>query len=79
MAVNLGNDSDTAAAIYEQLAGAFYGEIGIPTRWLSILAHIEKIIETADEIYRLSRTTNCDVCICNIIYFSFGIITFRFV
>jgi ADP-ribosyl-[dinitrogen reductase] hydrolase len=42
-------------AIYGQLAGAFYGEIGIPTRWLSMLAHKEKIIEMADDIYRLSR------------------------
>ncbi|HET7389198.1 MAG TPA: ADP-ribosylglycohydrolase family protein [Nitrososphaeraceae archaeon] len=55
MAVNLGNDSDTTGAIYGQLAGAFYGGIGIPKRWLSTLAYKEKIIEIADEIYRLSR------------------------
>jgi ADP-ribosyl-[dinitrogen reductase] hydrolase len=55
MAANLGDDADTTAAIYGQLAGAFYGEIGIPTRWLSMLAHKEKIIEMADDIYRLSR------------------------
>ena len=58
MAVNLGNDADTTGAIYGQLAGAFYGETGIPTRWLSKLAHREKIIEIADEIYRLSRIQN---------------------
>jgi ADP-ribosyl-[dinitrogen reductase] hydrolase len=56
MAVNLGNDADTTGAVYGQLAGAFYGETGIPTRWLSKLAHKEKIIEMADDIYRLSRT-----------------------
>jgi ADP-ribosyl-[dinitrogen reductase] hydrolase len=55
MAANLGDDADTTGAIYGQLAGAFYGEIGIPTRWLSMLAHKEKIIEMADDIYRLSR------------------------
>jgi ADP-ribosylglycohydrolase len=55
MAVNLGNDSDTTGAIYGQLAGAFYGAIGIPTVWLSTLAYKEKIIEIADELYRLSR------------------------
>jgi ADP-ribosyl-[dinitrogen reductase] hydrolase len=58
MAVNLGNDADTTGAIYGQLAGTFYGETGIPTRWLSELAHREKIIEIADEIYRLSRIQN---------------------
>jgi ADP-ribosyl-[dinitrogen reductase] hydrolase len=55
MAANLGDDADTTGAIYGQLAGAFYGEKGIPTRWLSMLAHKEKIIEMADDIYRLSR------------------------
>jgi ADP-ribosyl-[dinitrogen reductase] hydrolase len=55
MAVNLGDDADTTGAVYGQLAGAFYGETGIPTRWLSKLAHKEKIIEMADDIYRLSR------------------------
>jgi ADP-ribosyl-[dinitrogen reductase] hydrolase len=56
MTVNLGDDADTTGAVYGQLAGAFYGETGIPTRWLSKLAHKEKIIEIADDIYRLSRT-----------------------
>jgi ADP-ribosyl-[dinitrogen reductase] hydrolase len=55
MAVNIGDDADTTAAVYGQLAGAFYGEIGIPRRWLSKLAHKEKIIEMANDIYRLSR------------------------
>jgi ADP-ribosyl-[dinitrogen reductase] hydrolase len=58
MAVNLGNDADTTGAIYGQLAGAFYGDTGIPTRWVSTLAHKEKIVEIADEIYRLSRMEN---------------------
>lgn len=58
MAVNLGNDADTTGAIYGQLAGAFYGDTGIPTRWLSTLVHKEKIVEIADEIYRLSRMEN---------------------
>jgi ADP-ribosyl-[dinitrogen reductase] hydrolase len=55
MAVNLGDDADTTGAVYGQLAGAFYSETGIPTRWLSKLAYKEKIIEMADDIYRLSR------------------------
>lgn len=55
MAVNLGDDTDTTAAVYGQLAGSFYGELGIPTKWLSKLAHREKIIEMANDTYRLSR------------------------
>lgn len=37
MAVNLGNDADTTAAIYGQLAGAYYGVNGIPAEWLAKL------------------------------------------
>lgn len=33
LAANLGNDADTTAAVYGQLAGAFYGEAGIPASW----------------------------------------------
>jgi ADP-ribosyl-[dinitrogen reductase] hydrolase len=32
LAVNLGNDADTTAAAYGQLAGAIYGEEAIPSR-----------------------------------------------
>ena len=37
-AANLGDDADTTAAICGQIAGAFYGERGIPGRWLDKLA-----------------------------------------
>ncbi|CAF3962425.1 unnamed protein product, partial [Rotaria sp. Silwood2] len=33
-AVNLGDDTDTTAAIYGQLAGAYYGYEKLPTKWL---------------------------------------------
>lgn len=33
-AVNLAGDSDTTGAVYGQLAGAFYGETGIPISWI---------------------------------------------
>src|SRR5581483_1540192 len=33
LAANLGDDADTTAAVYGQLAGAYYGEGGIPARW----------------------------------------------
>ena len=35
LAVNLGDDADTTAAIYGQLAGAYYGIDGIPREWTS--------------------------------------------
>lgn len=38
LAANLGEDSDTVAAITGQLAGALYGKEGIPTHWLETLA-----------------------------------------
>lgn len=36
-AANLGDDADTTAAIYGQFAGAFYGDTGIPKKWLGKL------------------------------------------
>ena len=38
MAVNVGRDADTYGAIYGQLAGAYYGENGIPLEWRSVIA-----------------------------------------
>lgn len=38
LAANLGDDADTTAAIAGQLAGAIYGSIGIPVRWLDAVA-----------------------------------------
>lgn len=35
--VNLGGDTDTTAAIFGQLAGAYYGVGGIPAEWISML------------------------------------------
>ncbi len=43
MAVNLGEDADTVGAIYGQLAGAYYGETGIPQPWLDKLARKDLI------------------------------------
>src|SRR5262249_39237035 len=36
-AVNLGDDADTTAAIYGQLAGAYYGYHKIPQKWINQL------------------------------------------
>jgi ADP-ribosylglycohydrolase len=41
--VNLGEDSDSTGAVTGQLAGAFFGESGIPREWISGLARKEMI------------------------------------
>ena len=47
-AVNLGDDADTTGAVCGQLAGAFWGETGIPSEWRSGLAR-QDLIEAALE------------------------------
>lgn len=41
--VNLGDDADTTGAVCGQLAGAFWGESGIPTEWREGLARKDMI------------------------------------
>ncbi len=48
LAVNLGDDADTTGAVYGQIAGAYYGEDGIPEEWRRKLAHCELIKSFAD-------------------------------
>jgi ADP-ribosylglycohydrolase len=57
MAANLGDDADTTAAIYGQLAGAFYGEAGIPQAWRDKLALGEDICNFADKLFALSTAS----------------------
>ncbi len=49
-AANLGDDADTTAAICGQIAGAWYGQTGIPTPWLDKLYLREKIVDLAEEL-----------------------------
>ena len=51
MAANLGDDADTTAAIYGQIAGAHYGAESIPSEWRSKLMHVELITSMADSLY----------------------------
>lgn len=51
LAVNLGDDADTTAAVYGQLAGACYGMHDIPQDWLEKLAKLELIEGLADRLY----------------------------
>ena len=46
--MNLGDDADTTGAVCGQLAGAYFGESGIPAEWRESLAgqdQIEPILE----------------------------------
>lgn len=50
-AANLGDDADTTAAIYGQLAGSFYGSEAIPQSWRDKLHMRDYIIELADALW----------------------------
>lgn len=51
MAANLGDDADTTAAVCGQVAGAYYGEGGIPGGWLGRLAMREEIGRLAERLH----------------------------
>jgi ADP-ribosyl-[dinitrogen reductase] hydrolase len=53
LAANLGDDADTTAAIFGQLAGSFYGAEAIPENWLDRLAMHDFIREMADALLNL--------------------------
>ncbi len=55
LAVNLGMDADTTGAVYGQLAGAFYGEQGIPESWRSQLVRSQLIESMADNLFALAQ------------------------
>ncbi len=55
LAVNLGDDADTTGAVYGQLAGALYGEAGIPPEWLAKLAKRELLVSLAEQLYKLNN------------------------
>ena len=51
---NLGEDADTTAAICGQVAGAHYGEYGIPHSWRELVAMREDICELANQLHALN-------------------------
>jgi ADP-ribosylglycohydrolase len=55
LAANLGDDADTTAAIYGQIAGAHYGYGGIPDTWLTKIAHRPKIEAFALDLRQLAE------------------------
>lgn len=50
-AANLGDDADTTAAVYGQIAGAFYGEEAIPAGWRTALTRADDIRAMADRLH----------------------------
>lgn len=54
LAVNLGDDADTTGAVYGQIAGAYYGETGLPENWLEQIALKDLIRSLADQIYNIA-------------------------
>jgi ADP-ribosyl-[dinitrogen reductase] hydrolase len=50
VAANLGDDADTTAATCGQVAGAYYGATGIPSRWIEKLALRAQINELAEQL-----------------------------
>ena len=53
LAANLGDDADTTAAIAGQIAGAFYGEQGIPVNWLEKLTMANEIGRMAERLAKM--------------------------
>ena len=57
LAVNLGDDADTTAAIYGQIAGTYYGRQGIPSGWCEKLALRHEITVMANGLF-VAATNN---------------------
>ena len=53
-AVNLGEDADSVACCYGEVAGAFYGVGAIPQRWLDGLVKPSLVSKFAVQLFRLS-------------------------
>ena len=56
LAVNLGNDADTTAAIYGQLAGAYYGVDNIPKHWLEKVTDGQMILDIASNLFNTEES-----------------------
>ena len=55
LSANLGDDADTTAAIYGQIAGAYYGAEAIPAEWRERLTMATEITSLADSLYDHAR------------------------
>ena len=57
VAVGLGGDTDTTAAVAGALAGALYGIDAIPVAWRETVQHREELTTLADRLLELARLT----------------------
>jgi ADP-ribosyl-[dinitrogen reductase] hydrolase len=55
-AVNLGDDADTVAAIYGQLAGALYGFDGIPKKWIEGISQPKTLDEVVSGLITVPQS-----------------------
>lgn len=55
-AANLGDDADTTAAVCGQLAGAFFGQDGIPAHWRARVFMGAEIAQLAGDLFDLGET-----------------------
>lgn len=55
-AANLGDDAGATAAVCGQVAGAYYGVRGVPSRWLAVLTMRRRIERMADALLAGART-----------------------
>lgn len=51
-AVNLGDDTDTVAAVTGGLAGLYYGYKQIPEEWLAVIAKRDYIVHLCNKLYK---------------------------
>eukprot|EP01064_Diplonema_japonicum_P016009 TRINITY_DN2404_c0_g1_i1.p1 TRINITY_DN2404_c0_g1~~TRINITY_DN2404_c0_g1_i1.p1 ORF type:complete len:392 (+),score=56.62 TRINITY_DN2404_c0_g1_i1:47-1222(+) len=56
LCVNLGEDTDTIAAIYGMLAGAYYGVEKIPSDWIATVAHRTILEEISTGLHGFSES-----------------------
>ena len=54
LAINLAGDADTVGAVTGQIAGALYGESGIPARWRAKVVQYDRLRRLAIELYRFT-------------------------
>jgi ADP-ribosyl-[dinitrogen reductase] hydrolase len=61
-AVNLADDADTVGAVFGQLAGAYYGETGLPVKWIVNTHAAHGFYHFAHDLSALARspTAGCE-------------------
>lgn len=69
MAVNLGEDTDTVAAVAGGLAGLYYGYESIPKEWLATIAKREYIESLCNQLYIALGKTSIEKLCAYIPYF----------